>query len=158
MWMELDGVECMSSSDGIDEDDATHHQLPFSKPHIINGNGNGNGTPVSPAIPPATSVHELLECPVCTNSMYPPIHQVGSFCSWSLLPLFFFFCSYWFVGWLVFMGFWWLLWLIGCWGDWFFWVFDDWCDDWVGWLIGIGIWIMFLLFFLLWLLIFWEVN
>ncbi len=22
------------------------------------------------------SVHELLECPVCTNSMYPPIHQV----------------------------------------------------------------------------------
>jgi hypothetical protein len=25
---------------------------------------------------PASSVHELLECPVCTNSMYPPIHQV----------------------------------------------------------------------------------
>ncbi|OIW04588.1 hypothetical protein TanjilG_18065 [Lupinus angustifolius] len=25
--------------------------------------------------PTATSVHELLECPVCTNSMYPPIHQ-----------------------------------------------------------------------------------
>lgn len=24
------------------------------------------------------SVHELLECPVCTNSMYPPIHQVPS--------------------------------------------------------------------------------
>jgi hypothetical protein len=23
-----------------------------------------------------TGVHELLECPVCTNSMYPPIHQV----------------------------------------------------------------------------------
>jgi E3 ubiquitin-protein ligase SIAH1 len=22
------------------------------------------------------SVHELLECPICTNSMYPPIHQV----------------------------------------------------------------------------------
>jgi hypothetical protein len=22
------------------------------------------------------SVHELLECPVCINSMYPPIHQV----------------------------------------------------------------------------------
>ncbi|CAK9235294.1 unnamed protein product [Sphagnum jensenii] len=22
------------------------------------------------------SVHELLECLVCTNSMYPPIHQV----------------------------------------------------------------------------------
>jgi len=27
---------------------------------------------------PASSVHELLECPVCTNSMYPPIHQVGN--------------------------------------------------------------------------------
>eukprot|EP00249_Psilotum_nudum_P025685 c30466_g1_i1 orf=1-270(-) len=23
----------------------------------------------------SSSVHELLECPVCTNSMYPPIHQ-----------------------------------------------------------------------------------
>jgi E3 ubiquitin-protein ligase SIAH1 len=23
-------------------------------------------------------VHELLECPVCTNLMYPPIHQVCS--------------------------------------------------------------------------------
>lgn len=23
------------------------------------------------------SVHELLECPVCTTLMYPPIHQVG---------------------------------------------------------------------------------
>jgi hypothetical protein len=22
-------------------------------------------------------VHELLECPVCTNSMFPPIHQVA---------------------------------------------------------------------------------
>ncbi len=21
-----------------------------------------------------SSVHELLECPICTNSMYPPIH------------------------------------------------------------------------------------
>ncbi|URE37403.1 hypothetical protein MUK42_14521 [Musa troglodytarum] len=25
--------------------------------------------------PGTGSVHELLECPVCTNSMYPPIHQ-----------------------------------------------------------------------------------
>jgi len=30
-------------------------------------------------ISPATGVHELLECPVCTNSMYPPIHQVPPF-------------------------------------------------------------------------------
>ena len=28
------------------------------------------------SLAPTSSVHELLECPVCTNSMYPPIHQV----------------------------------------------------------------------------------
>lgn len=26
-------------------------------------------------------VHELLECPVCTSLMYPPIHQVCSYFS-----------------------------------------------------------------------------
>ncbi|CAN6444743.1 unnamed protein product [Victoria cruziana] len=56
--MGLDNIECISSSDGIDEEERL-----FSKPLV------------SSAIPPATSVHELLECPVCTNSMYPPIHQ-----------------------------------------------------------------------------------
>lgn len=25
-------------------------------------------------------VHELLECPICLNLMYPPIYQVFSFC------------------------------------------------------------------------------
>uniref|UniRef100_A0A453EJ42 Uncharacterized protein n=1 Tax=Aegilops tauschii subsp. strangulata TaxID=200361 RepID=A0A453EJ42_AEGTS len=30
-------------------------------------------------VAPGSSVHELLECPVCTNSMYPPIHQVLDF-------------------------------------------------------------------------------
>lgn len=25
----------------------------------------------------SSSVRELLECPVCLNAMYPPIHQVG---------------------------------------------------------------------------------
>ena len=30
-------------------------------------------------------VHELLECPVCTNLMYPPIHQVRSQLSWIFL-------------------------------------------------------------------------
>lgn len=25
-----------------------------------------------------TTVHELLECPICMNVMYPPIHQVKS--------------------------------------------------------------------------------
>ncbi|MQL75692.1 hypothetical protein Taro_008055 [Colocasia esculenta] len=30
---------------------------------------------VKVGVPSTSSVHELLECPVCTNSMYPPIHQ-----------------------------------------------------------------------------------
>ncbi|KAE8708014.1 E3 ubiquitin-protein ligase SINAT3 [Hibiscus syriacus] len=37
---------------------------------------SNNKSAVSSAVHPSTtSVHELLECPVCTNSMYPPIHQ-----------------------------------------------------------------------------------
>lgn len=67
--MEIDSIECVSSTDGIYEEEIHHHHHQFSsssKPH---------SNVVSPAISPATSVHELLECPVCTNSMYPPIHQ-----------------------------------------------------------------------------------
>lgn len=91
--MELDSIECVSSMDGLmDEDEISHHHHPpllhhhqfaSSKPHnnAINNNNaantNGiNGIVGPTAIAPATSVHELLECPVCTNSMYPPIHQV----------------------------------------------------------------------------------
>lgn len=36
---------------------------------------NTNRVTVKSNITAASSVHELLECPVCTNSMYPPIHQ-----------------------------------------------------------------------------------
>ncbi|XVF50975.1 hypothetical protein PTKIN_Ptkin04bG0146600 [Pterospermum kingtungense] len=88
--MELDSIECVSSTDGIDEDEIHHHnlhhphpphhghhQFSSSKPHNgTNNNANSINNIVGPtAIAPATSVHELLECPVCTNSMYPPIHQ-----------------------------------------------------------------------------------
>ncbi|KAG1330441.1 E3 ubiquitin-protein ligase SINAT3 [Cocos nucifera] len=82
--MELDNIECISSFDGMDDDEGAAHHLPhpFLKPHH-GGSGNGGcgglvgigGIP-APVISPATSVHELLECPVCTNSMYPPIHQL----------------------------------------------------------------------------------
>ncbi|KAF5961991.1 hypothetical protein HYC85_003200 [Camellia sinensis] len=69
--MELDSIECISCSDIMDEDEIHHHlhhsQFPSSKPH---------NNVVSSAIHPTTSVQELLECPVCTNSMYPPIHQI----------------------------------------------------------------------------------
>ncbi|PPR88290.1 hypothetical protein GOBAR_AA32395 [Gossypium barbadense] len=90
--MESDTIECVSSIDEIVEDHeiphhnllhhphprhAPHHQFSSSKPHH-NGTNNVNSISniVGPtAIAPAASVHELLECPVCTNSMYPPIHQ-----------------------------------------------------------------------------------
>ncbi|KAA0050507.1 ubiquitin ligase [Cucumis melo var. makuwa] len=83
--MDLDSIECVSSSDGLDEDEIhLHHTLhPYSLSHHHpelsatkprNGSNN-SGIAVPTATAPATSVHELLECPVCTNSMYPPIHQ-----------------------------------------------------------------------------------
>lgn len=31
---------------------------------------------VKPNVAVSSSVRELLECPVCLNAMYPPIHQV----------------------------------------------------------------------------------
>ncbi|XP_058724707.1 E3 ubiquitin-protein ligase SINAT5-like [Vicia villosa] len=90
--MDLDSIECVSSSDGMDEDEIQHRILhPHPHPHHHHHHSefsslkprNGGNTNVnninlvvgSTAIAPATSVHELLECPVCTNSMYPPIHQ-----------------------------------------------------------------------------------
>lgn len=84
--MELDSIECVSSSDGVDDD-----EIPLHHPHIIHSQyssskipNNNNNINISSsnndgvaAIHSTTSVHELLECPVCTNSMYPPIHQVS---------------------------------------------------------------------------------
>ena len=34
-------------------------------------------TALKPNLAVSSSVRELLECPVCLNAMYPPIHQVG---------------------------------------------------------------------------------
>ncbi|RRT78929.1 hypothetical protein BHE74_00013198 [Ensete ventricosum] len=64
--MGSDSIECVSSIDGMDEEDTALTQS--SKPH-------GGAAPPA-GIASSTSVHELLECPVCANSMYPPIHQV----------------------------------------------------------------------------------
>lgn len=72
--MDIDSIECVSSVDGLEEEEIPHfdnhhnnHQFPAKSRINVVG---------PTAIAPATSVHELLECPVCTNSMYPPIHQV----------------------------------------------------------------------------------
>ncbi|WMV56493.1 hypothetical protein MTR67_049878 [Solanum verrucosum] len=42
---------------------------PFRKSTAVNIIGGNHGTRSN------TAVHELLECPVCMNLMYPPIHQ-----------------------------------------------------------------------------------
>ena len=86
--MGSESIECISSSDGIDEDEIQPHPPLFNihsqfsssakTSHNINHftNHTHNNNNNAPLVPPSTSVHELLECPVCTNSMYPPIHQV----------------------------------------------------------------------------------
>lgn len=38
--------------------------------------GNHIQYPPKPNVVVSSSVRELLECPVCMNAMYPPIHQV----------------------------------------------------------------------------------
>ena len=109
--MDMDSVECLSLPDAAtdvdDVDGHPHHGhhghlgLPLHLAHLpssgagrafpkVNAGGGGAG-PAGGGVagaagagegPPTTSVHELLECPVCTNSMFPPIHQVGA-----LLPV-----------------------------------------------------------------------
>lgn len=43
---------------------------------------------IKPNVTVSSSVRELLECPVCLNAMYPPIHQVGSFYTLQLMITF----------------------------------------------------------------------
>ncbi|XP_057996887.1 E3 ubiquitin-protein ligase SINAT3-like isoform X2 [Hevea brasiliensis] len=60
-----------------DEDviDRYHLQFPSVPKPQSNNNTYNNSNSVSSATQ-SISVHELLECPVCNNSMYPPIYQV----------------------------------------------------------------------------------
>lgn len=89
IMMDLDSIECVSTTDGLEEDEIHHHSNTHHHNHNHNLHRNAHhpnnlhqfssSKPSAPgfmATAPATSVHELLECPVCTNSMYPPIHQV----------------------------------------------------------------------------------
>lgn len=72
--IEIETVECVSASDGIEDEEI--QSSVSSNPHSNNHqySSKPNNLFSSGMVP--TSVHELLECPVCTNSMYPPIHQV----------------------------------------------------------------------------------
>ncbi|CAN1793945.1 E3 ubiquitin-protein ligase SINAT3 [Linum perenne] len=69
--MEVDGSQCVPSTDEEEIDLPRRHPFPSSsKPHFKTSSGNSLSSTFH-----TSSVHELLECPVCTNSMYPPIHQ-----------------------------------------------------------------------------------
>ncbi|RWW69225.1 hypothetical protein BHE74_00023193 [Ensete ventricosum] len=58
--MDSDGIECVSSIDGMMDVETSLPHHTSSKSH---GGGGGGGGP-HPGVAPATSVHELLECPV----------------------------------------------------------------------------------------------
>ncbi|KAF3581797.1 hypothetical protein DY000_02031976 [Brassica cretica] len=76
--MDLDSMDCTSTIDVSDDEEIhqdCHSYASVSKHH---SNNNTNPNAASGLLPTTTSVHELLECPVCTNSMYPPIHQCQS--------------------------------------------------------------------------------
>lgn len=85
-------IECISFIDGMDEEEISqpHPFSQFSSPKPSHNNSNTNNLNGG-VINKATSVHELLECPVCTNSMYPPIHQVSHLHLLSPFPNFFLF-------------------------------------------------------------------
>lgn len=90
--MDLDNIECVSIPDDEIRNSNNnnnnnnnpssrlyHHgflQQPKPQPQSQQPHTNSVGVGSNVIPPAATSVHELLECPVCTNSMYPPIHQV----------------------------------------------------------------------------------
>ena len=94
--MEIDNIECVSSSDGVEDEEiqssvSSHNpSVMHHHPHAPHLHQYASSKPHSNIVPSGiapTSVHELLECPVCTNSMYPPIHQVSaSFCFFGSVP------------------------------------------------------------------------
>lgn len=62
----------------VPESQATDNDLSIVEDEFENLNiSKLSGLPVAKlSVSSTNGVHELLECPVCTNSMYPPIHQV----------------------------------------------------------------------------------
>lgn len=86
--METDSMECVSSTGNeIHQNGNGHQSYQFSSTKTHGGAAAAAVVTniVGPtATAPATSVYELLECPVCTYSMYPPIHQVNLPCSFCL--------------------------------------------------------------------------
>ena len=74
----MDVPESQTSDSELSVDRNEHGDVPVSSKHSsISG--------VKAIVSSSSGLHELLECPVCTNSMYPPIHQVC--CSFPVLLL-----------------------------------------------------------------------
>jgi hypothetical protein len=74
--MDFDFKEKASSSS--DEDEVARHPRALSKNTISSGSDAGPAGLATHGhgVLQTSNVHELLECPVCTHSMFPPIHQV----------------------------------------------------------------------------------
>ncbi|URE47999.1 Seven in absentia protein family, partial [Musa troglodytarum] len=77
-WTLFRSPECMSLSvDAMDEEEVAPVRNSLKPPGAGDGAaGGGSGLPAT-QITSNSRVNELLECPVCTNTMYPPIHQLG---------------------------------------------------------------------------------
>nr|KAJ0186872.1 hypothetical protein LSAT_V11C900481420 [Lactuca sativa] len=60
-------------SSSLSTSTSTSSKQPLKSPDFIIKTHYVNVVPSK--INPTLSVYKLLECPVCTNSMYPPIHQ-----------------------------------------------------------------------------------
>ncbi|KAJ3689504.1 hypothetical protein LUZ61_018668 [Rhynchospora tenuis] len=73
----------MSSNSGLTAEDIPESELVETTSLVVNSGeirklslGRTWSIPVNKSgVGSSNSVHELLECPVCANSMYPPIHQ-----------------------------------------------------------------------------------
>ncbi|ONK55779.1 uncharacterized protein A4U43_C10F900 [Asparagus officinalis] len=63
----MDVPESQTSDGEQSADRSELRDVPLSKSSSVSG--------VKAIVSSSSGVHELLECPVCTNSMYPPIHQ-----------------------------------------------------------------------------------
>ncbi|XP_009381041.3 E3 ubiquitin-protein ligase SINAT5-like [Musa acuminata AAA Group] len=75
-WTLLRSLECMSLSvDMLDGEEVALVPNSLKPPGAgDDAAGGGSGLPAT-QITSNSRVNELLECPVCTNTMYPPIHQ-----------------------------------------------------------------------------------
>ncbi|XP_048540986.1 E3 ubiquitin-protein ligase SINAT3-like isoform X2 [Triticum urartu] len=79
--MDVDSIECLSLPDAdMDADDVDLALHPHGGLLAAAAASHPAAYPKAAIgavgiVAPRSSVHELLECPVCTNSMYPLIHQ-----------------------------------------------------------------------------------